>query len=794
MQRGRRVSVLSSSRHPPSSALALVLASLLLLTACGGSKHPPPTPNATTPPSGNNLDKVDPVFLRLLAVYQAQGVDAARQYARDQQLLTKQDEVRVTLGLDSDDASVVDGTAIAVGRLGGQVTATHGKEIEIVIPVQTLVNYRKQSNRQSFFADLADFQHVRDITRTPVGSNEQRATRNALESHSALVAHPSLLAASARSEGVRVTGADRWQAAGWTGKGVTIGIIDSSFTHYQRFISDANVTARSFRSDRQIEETTDDDETIHGTACAEIVREMAPDAQLLLAAADTPGAFIDALRWLSRTAHADIVSTSLGFYGAYPLDGSSELSQAVDEAKAAGVFVVKSAGNSATTHYRATFTDADHDGFHDFPNAKSKNGLAIKVGSDAVQIYLTWDDWKARKVNYDLVLLDSTGREVGRSDIDQTRTGKRPTEQIVGQVAAGTYRVRVQKVNPTDPDLPFDILVRGATPELAIADGSISVPGDARGAVTVAAVNWRTTQVEDFSSRGPTNDGRAKPDLGAPDRVGSDAYRSVGTSDFAGTSAAAPHTAGAAALYKQAVPDATPDAIRVFFVGHAKGVPGTMRGDNVVGAGELDLGTPPTTMMGSKQTAVASATANTPSRTLARPGDRFADDFTMPTTGLAAPGYQNGAYRLTADASAVVVQAYGTDVSAPNATYAVQARKMGGADDAAMGIVVRRLDKDNYLLFAITNDGAFNVLAKVHGSLHAALGEWKTSGAIARNGANALQVEAAGAKFTFSVNGQVVSVVEIPDIWMNGGFGLAVGGGKAANADIAFTAYRVAVP
>src|SRR4029077_7935507 len=89
-------------------------------------------------------------------------------------------------------------------------------------------------------------------------------------------------------------------------------------------------------------------------------------------------------------------------------------------------------------------------------------------------------------------------------------------------------------------------------------------PADAQGALAVAAVSVTSDSVESFSSRGPTQDGRAKPEIGATDGVTSAAYGTVGVVSFTGTSAAAPHIAGAAALYKQAVPDATPDTITKF--------------------------------------------------------------------------------------------------------------------------------------------------------------------------------------------------------------------------------------
>ena len=71
-------------------------------------------------------------------------------------------------------------------------------------------------------------------------------------------------------------------------------------------------------------------------------------------------------------------------------------------------------------------------------------------------------------------------------------------------------------------------------------------PADASGMMAIGAIdyrNWATGPQEFYSSQGPTNDGRIKPDLMGPDFVSNSVY-----GIFAGTSAASPHVAGAAAL------------------------------------------------------------------------------------------------------------------------------------------------------------------------------------------------------------------------------------------------------
>jgi hypothetical protein len=126
----------------------------------------------TTMSFNQSLDKVSQVFLQLLTILQTQGVDAARQYAVDQGLMTTLDEIRVTVVLDSDDTTTVDDTAIAIGRIGGRVTATFDDTIEIVVPMQTIVDSLTQAMQgmsgPSFFQSLADFAHVTGIRRTPL--------------------------------------------------------------------------------------------------------------------------------------------------------------------------------------------------------------------------------------------------------------------------------------------------------------------------------------------------------------------------------------------------------------------------------------------------------------------------------------------------------------------------------------------------------------------------------------------------------------------------------------------------
>ena len=99
---------------------------------------------------------------------------------------------------------------------------------------------------------------------------------------------------------------------------------------------------------------------------------------------------------------------------------------------------------------------------------------------------------------------------------------------------------------------------------------SISSPGAAKRAITVAAYD-EYEQTAFYSSKGPASkDYSFKPDIAAPGNLILSAKRGGGIEAMSGTSMAAPHVAGAAALLLALHPDWTPEDIKGAITGSAR--------------------------------------------------------------------------------------------------------------------------------------------------------------------------------------------------------------------------------
>jgi len=393
------------------------------------------------------------------------------------------------------------------------------------------------------------------------------------------------------SEGAAVMNSDVVNNAGNTGLGIKVGVIDQGFDVTNSEIAGNIQEAISFRVDNDI---TGGGNTDHGTAVSEIIVDVAPGVELHLYNIQFEGDLLSLITFLINNRDLDVIVMSLGFFNVGPYDGTSDLSLAVNNARSNGMLWVNSGGNSAQRHWQGQFSDTDADGFHNFAGDDETIQITAAAGQRII-IGLTWNEtWGSATQDYDLVVFDSDINLVASSFNFQT--GTQDPQEFISFVATstGTFHIVIDKFSATQSVALELFSIKHNFDEYNVPSSSILIPADASGALTAGAMHFSNDQREFFSSLGPTNDGRTKPDIMGPDCVSTSAFGSSSgcpfggpfISGFPGTSAAAPHVGGAAALTKKANPGASPATIQTLleqntFSNHAK--------NNNDGTGRVDV-------------------------------------------------------------------------------------------------------------------------------------------------------------------------------------------------------------
>ena len=213
--------------------------------------------------------------------------------------------------------------------------------------------------------------------------------------------------------------------------------------------------------------------------------------------------------------------------------------------------------------------------------------------------------------------------------------------------------------------------------------GSIADPAFSPHAVAVGASCFADDLIEGFSSIGPTIDGRIKPDFTAADAVVTKTYggtEGTACNGFFGTSAAAPHVAGMAALVKQAAPFWSNDKVVTTLEAFSRDL-GAAGKDNVFGSGDVVLGAVPTEDCGA---------------------------LSAPVTGIAGPGVvtgsldgspvEQGSYLSeNADGSFSICIATGATMSVGAAVVSTTAN-LGTETNGAAAVAVAFVDTADFVL------------------------------------------------------------------------------------------------
>ena len=407
--------------------------------------------------------------------------------------------------------------------------------------------------------------------------------------------------------------ADNWHSAGIKGTGTKIGIIDVGFKDYKALQGvDLPITiyAKNF-VDGENDNQLDTSISAHGTACAEIIYDIAPNATMYMAKIDTDIDLKEAAAWM-QTNHVDIISTSIGFYNLSPGDGTGDLADAVAQAYDAGILWVTAAGNDRHRHWGGLFSDPNNNGILNFTNGQEVNYFGPGDGSAwlinpglTYSIWVRWSDWDSVNQDYEICVYRSTdgswdGNNIIACSYDNQNgaSGQTPTEVVEFSTtgAPAAYGFVIYHTLPVNKEVNFEIFIPNA-PRLdeILINRSLANLADAPRATTVSAMDVNSYEVMSYSSMGPTNGpggiatgGIEKPDITSYTNVSSNSYGSLG---FSGTSAATPHVAGAAALTLSQNPSFNPAQLQSYLKNKAIDI-GAGGFDFATGWGRLYLDLP----------------------------------------------------------------------------------------------------------------------------------------------------------------------------------------------------------
>jgi len=392
------------------------------------------------------------------------------------------------------------------------------------------------------------------------------------------------------SEGVELSGAKDWWQAGYQGQGVRVAVIDGGFGGLTEALSAGEIAHVTFTHDYTGEGL--EAGSVHGTACAEIVHDMAPAAELLLMKIDNGVDLVNAVS--DAISHGvNVITHSMGWFNTNFYDGTGLIPEIVAQAVDSGILWVNSAGNSAAGgHWEGNWQDADADGWLNFAPLDEENGLYLEMG-ETVELYLTWDAWPLSGQDYDLVLVNGFEDTVASSLNYQMGT-QAPTERIVyTAMVAGNYGIKIRAYTASEhPRMELFCVPYGLPLEYTVAESSIAAPANASFVFSVGAIDqqdWETGPQESFSSQGPTNASHLAPSIIKPDICGADGVSGMSyESPFKGTSATSPQVAGAAALVWSKYPHWDATDVRYWLESNAVDM-GALGKDNIYGYGRFFL-------------------------------------------------------------------------------------------------------------------------------------------------------------------------------------------------------------
>ncbi|MCC6149833.1 MAG: hypothetical protein IT461_06250 [Planctomycetes bacterium] len=343
---------------------------------------------------------------------------------------------------------------------------------------------------------------------------------------------------SINSEGPNAMGVSAYPAPIPTGSGVKVGIVDNGFAGAS---TTAAAEVGSFTSPQGA--VTSGTE-VHGTACAEIVRDAAPNCQMRLYALPLGLTDVQAVQD-AITNGVQVISRSLGGHG-YPGEGDD--CDAARLAKQNGIIFCNSAGNYGDRKYWERQNPAIDASLF----AEASPGVAlnkITTGS-ATSIWISYTNEQptGSYARFQAIIYEDAGS--GPVAVAQGTAGSTLQSVVYNSViSTRSYYVGIKRTQAGTVGRMRCFLFAGGTLTYRSNVGSIPNPAvlDSE-VITVGAVNYSSYTASgsptSYSSRGG-GIWNLPLDFCAPTACSTISY---GTSGFSGTSCSCPNTAGLVAL------------------------------------------------------------------------------------------------------------------------------------------------------------------------------------------------------------------------------------------------------